>query len=154
MKPRPIPFTPAGHKELQAEHADLLNKRTQAVQELQEARDLGDRSENGYYKAARAKLSALDRRLRSVKRILQNAVVVNKRTDTLIDIGAQVTLEVDGTTVTYQMVSSQESNIQKGKISFSSPLGRALKDKTIGNAFHYTVPIGEKHGVVRNVEYI
>ncbi|MFS6706523.1 transcription elongation factor GreA, partial [Staphylococcus aureus] len=72
-----IRFTKEGYAKLKKDRADLLKSRPEAVQDLKKARDMGDLSENGYYKAARSKLSSIDHNLDRMKVFLKQAYVIN-----------------------------------------------------------------------------
>lgn len=66
-----IPFTQDGYNNFLEEKKKLLSERPEAVDHLRRAREMGDLSENGYYKASRARLSALDARLRHLERLIR-----------------------------------------------------------------------------------
>ena len=121
-----ILLTPEGLKEKEQEKADLQTQRVSAVKELTTARNMGDLSENGAYKAARFRLSGIDRRLRYVEGVLRRVVVSEKRTDGRVGIGSFVIVN-DGTKdVELTLVDGHESDFMRGKISFYSPIGKAL----------------------------
>ena len=71
----PIPFTSEGYQKVVDEKNKLTDERPDAVDNLRKAREMGDLSENGYYKAARARLSTLDARLRSLTRLIRLAEI-------------------------------------------------------------------------------
>ena len=121
-----ILLTPEGLKEKEQEKADLQTQRVSAVKELTTARNMGDLSENGAYKAARFRLSGIDRRLRYVEGVLRRVVVSEIRTDGRVGIGSFVIVN-DGTKdVELTLVDGHESDFMRGKISFYSPIGKAL----------------------------
>lgn len=75
---RQIPFTKEGLDKIKKEKEDLIANRPAAVEDLAKARAMGDLSENGYYKAAKQKLSGIDFRVRQLTRLIQDAVVIEK----------------------------------------------------------------------------
>lgn len=142
-KVSPIPFTKAGIDKLQQEKETLLNERPDAVLHLKKSRELGDLSENGYYKASRQKLNFIDGRLRRIDHLLKYSVVVASAKSGVVDIGATVVLH-DGTkNITYTIVGGEESNPSEGKISHLSPLGKAVMGKKIGDSITIQAPAGE-----------
>jgi len=121
-----ILLTPEGLKEKEEERNELKASRVDAVKELQTARNMGDLSENGAYKAARFRLSGIDRRLRSIEGIIRRVVVVEKRKDGRIGIGSNVVVNNGKADLKLMIVDSHESDFAKGKISLYSPIGKAL----------------------------
>jgi transcription elongation factor GreA len=126
------------------EHAELTEKRVDAVKELSIARDMGDRSENGYYIAARRKLSSTDSRLRHLAMLLKNGQVVQHTFTGFIDIGCKVTISDGENTFEYTIVGGFESDIPHGKLSQNSPIGRSLLGKKEGDTITVNVPAGVK----------
>jgi len=144
MMSNTISFTQKGFEDLQKEKETLAIQRKAAVIDLKKARDMGDLSENGYYKAARFKLTGIDRQIRMVTMLLRNAhvpVVVKKDT---IDIGCKVTIDDGKEQKEYLLVGGYESNPQEGKLSVVSPIGKALLGKKGGDTIHITSPQGNR----------
>ncbi|MDO8658927.1 MAG: transcription elongation factor GreA [Candidatus Levybacteria bacterium] len=137
-----IAFTKEGFAALQKEYLDLLNSRRPAVEDLKKAREMGDLSENGYYKSAKSKLSSIDYNLRRLNYLIKSAVVVERQKE-YVDVGSQVILVSNGKKIEYQIVGSYESNPQEGKISNVSPLGKELISKKIGGEATVTTPSGK-----------
>lgn len=127
-----ILFTKRGYEEKQKEYEALLAARPDAVKELAKAREMGDLSENGYYKAARFKLSDIDRHIRQLKHLLKIAKVQEAAAQGFIDIGSIVTIHDGKNEKTYEIVGTYESNPSEGKISYVSPLGKILMGKRRG----------------------
>lgn len=140
----PIPFTKDGYEKIKKELEALQSTRPNAVLELQKGREMGDLSENGYYKAARAKLSFLDGRIRYFTRLLKQGRVVETADAVTVQFGSSVTLLRDGVEVTYQITGEYESDPGKGTVSRRSPLGAAL----LGKRIHDTVSIATPKGTV------
>ena len=128
-----IRFTKEGYEKLKAEYEELLKQRPAIVEDLKKAREMGDLSENGYYKASRAKLSFTDSRLRRLNLNLKYAIIVEETNKDVVNIGSKVVLSIGDKEVTYDIVGDLEADPSQGKISLLSPLGRALAQKKVGN---------------------
>jgi transcription elongation factor GreA len=135
-----IRFTQEGYDKLKLAFEELQRQRPSAVDDLKKARDMGDLSENGYYKASRAKLSFIDAQLQKIDLQLKYAEIVSKESGGIIDIGSTVVLTVNGKEITYTIVGDLEANPSEGKISLLSPLGRALMNKQSGDEAHIKTP--------------
>lgn len=135
-------FTKAGFEKLQKEYDLLVKERVLAVLDLQKARAMGDLSENGYYKAARQKLTTIDRNLRQSLHLLEKGVVVEKASATVVGIGCVVTLQNGKVEMTYTIVGDVEADPGKKKISLLSPLGRFLAGKRAGDEVQVETPSG------------
>ncbi len=125
-------FTQKGYDDKKKEYEDLLASRPDAVKDLAKAREMGDLSENGYYKGARLKLSQVDRQLRQLKQLLKIAKVHEAKEKDIVDMGTTVMLESNGKILTYEIVGTYEAHPGQGKISLNSPLGRAVAGKRKG----------------------
>lgn len=141
--PSPIKFTQKGYDELVGQRKKLLSQRPQAVANLREAREMGDLSENGYYKEARARLSFIDGRVRHFDHLLGRAVVVKSTNKNVVEIGSQVTIAGGGKKSTYTIVGGYESDPSLGTISHRSPIGSALMGKRAKNTVNVHTPAGE-----------
>lgn len=135
-----IRFTKEGYAALKLEYDDLLAQRRPAVEDLRKAREMGDLSENGYYKAARSKLSFLDGKIRRVKASLKQAVIIDKTQKQTIGIGSRVTITDGKHENTYHIVGDLEANPSMRAISLHSPLGSALEGKLPGNTVLVVTP--------------
>jgi transcription elongation factor GreA len=140
--PRRIPFTQEGYDKLLEEKKKLLIDRPEAVDHLRKAREMGDLSENGYYKASRAKLSSLDARLRHLEKLIRLGRVVQTAHTGFVDIGCTVTI-TDGTKESiFTLVGGYESDPVNHTISYISPLGKALMGKKEQDAVMVYAPKG------------
>jgi transcription elongation factor GreA len=138
----PIPFTKQGYDKVLAEKAKLTAERPDAVENLRKAREMGDLSENGYYKAARARLSSIDANLRRVDRLVKLGRIVESAGTGAVDIGATVTVTDGKREYKYTIVGGYESDPAKKTISHVSPLGRALMGKRPGDTAVVMAPVG------------
>jgi transcription elongation factor GreB len=138
-------ITREGAKKLQEELADLLHKqRPKVVGEVADAAAQGDRSENAEYIYGKRKLREIDRRMHWLTKRLESATVVDPRLsggDGVAFFGAFVEVEDElGTRTSYRIVGEDEIDLDKGHISWRSPLGRALLKKRAGDAVVFRRP--------------
>jgi transcription elongation factor GreA len=136
-------FTKAGYEALQKEQAELLAKRPEAVEDLRKAREMGDLSENGYYKAARAKLSEIDSRLRHLKHLLHFGKIIEPQSGDRVTFGSKVTINDGRQDRTFTIVGKEESDPMQGKLSEASPIGKALMGKKAGDTVEVDIPAGK-----------
>ena len=154
------PFTKQGYEDLINEKNDLTKSRIDAVANLKTAREMGDLSENAAYRVARSKLSSVDRRLRFLTKILDNAYIMQVDFKGVVVVGCQVTVETKQlvetrqclVSTTYKIVNSHESDITKEKISYYSPVGRALIGKRVNDVVEVTTPNGKIAYKIKDVK--
>src|SRR5579862_9245595 len=150
-------ITPEGARRLQEELAGLLHKeRPRVVQDVADAAAQGDRSENAEYIYGKRKLREIDRRIHWLTRRLESAMVVEPRTDGVdaVFFGALVEVEdEDGKRATYRIVGEDEIDLDKGHISWRSPLGRSLLKRRPGDAVSFRRPNGEVEIVIVSIRY-
>jgi transcription elongation factor GreB len=146
-RPDPIPnyITREGAKKLQEELVDLVQtRRPRVVQDVADAAAQGDRSENAEYIYGKRKLREIDRRIHWLTRRLDSAIVVEQRDASAAAVaffGAFVEVEdEDGARACYRIVGEDEIDIDRGHISWRSPLGRALLKKRPGDAVVFRRP--------------
>lgn len=150
-------ITPEGAKKLAAELDQLLNReRPRIVEEVSVAAADGDRSENAAYIYGKKRLREIDRRLRFLTKRLESAVVVSEtsgRTDQVF-FGAWVAVEgEDGERREYRIVGEDEVDPNVGKISWRSPLGRALLKRKKGDEVTVRRPAGETQVTIVGIRY-
>ena len=152
-------LTKKGAEELQAELKKLKSEdRPKVIQEIAEARAHGDLSENAEYHAAREQQSFIEGRIKELEGNLGIAEVIDTsklNVNGKVVFGALVKLydEAADTEVSYQVVGDLEADIELGKISLSSPIGRALIGKHEGDEFTFEAPAGEKAYEILEVRY-
>lgn len=138
-----VRFTQAGYKKLEIERDELLKNRPSVVEDLRKAREMGDLSENGYYKACRARLSFIDRRLRIISLTIKQAIIIGDAHSHLVSIGSIVTLSDGKKERSYTVVGDLEADPSEGKISLLSPLGKAIEGKRISDVVNLNTPTGK-----------
>jgi transcription elongation factor GreB len=137
-------ITREGAKRLQEELADLRHRqRPKVVQDVADAAAQGDRSENAEYIYGKRKLREIDRRIQWLTKRLETATVVDPRT-TAVEMaffGASVEVEDEnGVRACYRIVGVDEVDLDKGDISWRSPLGRALLKRRAGDTIVFRRP--------------
>lgn len=142
-----IRFTKEGYEKLKKEYADLIKQRPLAVADLKKAREMGDLSENGYYKESKFKLNFIDGRLRRFSDYLKRAEIIDTdgtklQIDTVY-IGSTVKLSDGKWQKTYQIVGDLEAQPSEGKLSLLSPIGRAIVGKSLNAEVEVTTPAGK-----------
>ncbi|MCC7548087.1 MAG: transcription elongation factor GreB [Burkholderiales bacterium] len=151
-------ITPAGFKRLKDEALRLLDReRPDLVKVIAWAASNGDRSENADYIYGKRRLREIDRRIRFLTRRLDAAEVIDPsaREDTgRVFFGATVTLaDEDGAQSTYSIVGIDEADASRGRISWVSPLARALLKRQEGEQFTLKTPGGDQLLEIVQVEY-
>ena len=145
-----FPITKEGYESLKKEHEYLLNtKRPRIIQAIEEAREHGDLSENAEYEAAKEEFQFLQKKVAELEDMIRNSEVIDVRHSGFehVEFGCNVVLRnIDmDEDVIYQLVGPYESDIQNGKISMSSPLGRALLGKCVGDEVAFSAPGGQRN---------
>jgi transcription elongation factor GreA len=149
--------TPEGLEKLQDELKYLTETRRREVADrIRQARDFGDLSENSEYDDAKNEQGLLERRISELQRRLRNARVVDpSETDAnAVDVGTKVTLKSTGDDKerTFQIVGSNESDPSTGKLSHSSPVGKAVLKRQVGEKVTVSTPRGTTEYEILNVE--
>ena len=126
---------------------ELINletvKRRELADKLNYAISFGDLKENAAYHEAKEAQGFLEGRILELKGIISNAQVVEKVNNGLVGIGSTVLLSLNGNNEEYSIVSPEEADVFKGKISFKSPLGKVLMGKTKGHKINIETPGGK-----------
>jgi transcription elongation factor GreB len=150
-------ITREGAKRLQEELADLLRRqRPKIVQEVADAAAQGDRSENAEYIYGKRKLREIDRRIHWLTKRLESATVVEPRQgdERVVFFGARVEVEdEDGARAAYRIVGEDEIDLDKGDISWRSPLARTLLKRRAGDTVLFRRPSGEVELTIVEVRY-
>lgn len=153
-----FPITTEGVKNLQGELDQLIKVEREEIKvKIAEARELGDLKENAEYHSAKEKQALLEGRISQLQGILANSQIIDPKTISsgTIVFGATVTLiDVNkGNQVIFQIVGKDESNLKVGKISFLSPLGKALIGKEEGDTVVVKAPKGDIEYEVESFEF-
>ena len=154
-----VPLTKRGETLLRDELSDLKSKQRPAViQAIAEAREHGDLKENAEYHAAREQQGFIEGRIKEIEAKLSNAQVIDVTTldaQGKVVFGSTVKLvdvETDAE-ITYQIVGDDEADLKSGRISFGSPVAKALIGKSEGDEVAVNVPGGMKEYEILAVSY-
>lgn len=140
-------YTPEGLQKLKNELAHLEQvERPRVSQEIADARDKGDLSENAEYHAAKEEQSLLETKIAKLKNVVASARILDaSQLDTskiLIHSKVKIKNTVNGMEFSYTLVADSESNIAGGKLSVNSPIGKGLLGKEVGDIAEIKVPAG------------
>jgi len=152
-----VPMLAEGYERLTADLKVLRAERPKIVDAIEEARAHGDLSENAEYHAAKERQGQVEAQIAELEDKVSRAQIIDPTTlsgDRII-FGATVTLLDEGDKpVKYQIVGQTEADAAKGRISYNSPIARALIGKEVGDEIEVTVPSGEKFYLVDKIEFI
>ncbi|MGE5524654.1 MAG: transcription elongation factor GreB [Rhodospirillaceae bacterium] len=150
-------ITPNGYARIKAELTRLLDvERPELVKVVAWAASNGDRSENGDYLYGKKRLREIDRRIHYLTKRLDSAVVVDPaaRGDTeQVFFGATVTYERNGETHTVTIVGIDEADASRGRVSWISPIAKALLKRQPGDIVAVATPDGEEELEIVDVRY-
>ena len=141
-------YTAEGLKKLREELDQLKSiERPKASQAIAEARDKGDLSENAEYDAAKEAQGMLEMRIAKMEEVHSNARLID---ETHLDVSKVLVLsnvkiknQANGMELKYTLVAESEADLKTGKISVTSPIGKGLLGKSVGQIAEITVPNGK-----------
>ena len=153
-----VPMLAEGHRQLNDELKRLKTQERPAIIEaIEEARSHGDLSENAEYHAAKERQGHIEATIADLEDQLSRAMVIDPTTlsgDKVV-FGATVTLkDEDDKKVKYQLVGQVEADARVGRISYNSPLGRALIGRQKGEEVEVTTPSGDKYYAIAKIEFV
>jgi transcription elongation factor GreA len=152
-----LPMLAEGYEKLSRELKQLKEERPLIVEAIEEARAHGDLSENAEYHAAKERQGQVEATIADLEGKLSRAQIIDPTTlsgDKIV-FGATVTLlDEDDKPIKYQIVGEAEADARKGRISYSSPLGRALIGRQLDDEVEVSVPSGDKFYLVSKIEFI
>lgn len=152
-----LPMLAEGYEKLIAELKALREERPKIVDAIEEARAHGDLSENAEYHAAKERQGQVEMSIADLEDKVSRSQIVDPATlsgDRII-FGATVSLlDDDDKPVRYQIVGPYEADARIGRISYNSPLGRALIGRRVEDEIEVSVPAGDRFYVVEKIEFI
>ncbi len=152
-----MPMLAEGQKMLIADLSRLKAERPEIIDSIEEARAHGDLSENAEYHAAKERQGQVEAMIGDIESKLSRAMVIDPvaLSGDKIVFGATVTLlDEEEKPVKYQIVGETEADAKSGRISYNSPLGRALIGRKVDDDVEVTVPSGDKYYQVSKIEFI
>ena len=151
------PMLAEGYEKLTADLKALRAERPKIVDAIEEARAHGDLSENAEYHAAKERQGQVEAQIAEIEDRVSRAQIIDPTSlsgDKIV-FGATVTvLDDDDKPQRYQIVGMTEADARHGRISYDSPLGRALIGKQVGEEVEVTVPSGDRFYQVKKIEFI
>ncbi len=152
-----VPMLAEGYERITADLKVLRAERPKIVDAIEEARAHGDLSENAEYHAAKERQGHVEAQIGDLEDRISRAQIIDPTSlsgDRIV-FGATVTLRDDeNKQLRYQIVGQTEADAKVGRISYNSPLGRALITKTVGEDIEVTVPSGDRFYTVEKIEFI
>ena len=152
-----MPMLQEGYDKLHQDLRRLKEERPLVVDAIEEARAHGDLSENAEYHAAKERQGQIEATIADIEDKMSRAQIIDPTTlsgDKVV-FGATVTLlDDDDKPVTYQIVGQTEADAKTGRISYNSPLGRALIGRSVEDEVEVSVPAGDRYYVVSKIEFI
>jgi transcription elongation factor GreA len=153
-----VPMLAEGFRKMTDELKRLKSEeRPEIVQAIEDARAHGDLSENAEYHAAKERQGQVEAMIADLEDRLSRAMVIDPTTlsgDKVV-FGATVTLkDEDGKKVKYQLVGQTEADARVGRISYNSPLGRALIGRQVGEDVEVSTPSGDRYYEIKKIEFI
>ncbi len=152
-----MPMLAEGYQKLNEELKRLKAERPLIVDAIEEARAHGDLSENAEYHAAKERQGQVEATINDIEDKLSRAQIIDPKelSGDKIVFGATVTLiDEDEKPVKYQIVGQTEADASKGRISYNSPIGRALIGRKVDEEVEVSVPAGDRYYLVSKVEFI
>ncbi|HQV36615.1 MAG: transcription elongation factor GreA [Flavobacterium sp.] len=140
-------YTAEGLKKLKEELETLKHiERPKASQAIAEARDKGDLSENAEYDAAKEAQGLLELRISKMEEVYSNARLIDESqldmSKALVLSNVKIKNQANGMEMKYTLVAESEADLKTGKISVTSPIGKGLLGKSVGDVAEITVPNG------------
>ena len=152
-----VPMLEEGHRKLSEDLKRLRLERPEIVEAIEAARAHGDLSENAEYHAAKERQGQIEATIADLEDQLSRAMVIDPKTlsgDKVV-FGATVTLiDEEDKKVRYQLVGQVEADASHGRISFNSPLGRALIGRQVGEEVEVSTPSGDRYYEIAKIEFI
>ncbi|MBN8500860.1 MAG: transcription elongation factor GreA [Sphingomonadales bacterium] len=152
-----LPMLAEGYERLIAELKALREERPKIVDAIEEARAHGDLSENAEYHAAKERQGQVEMAIADLEDKVSRSQIIDPATlsgDRII-FGATVTLlDDDDKPVTYQIVGPYEADARVGRISYNSPLGKALIGRRVEDEIEVTVPAGDRSYLVQKIDFV
>jgi|TARA_R110001632_G_scaffold18408_3_gene57031 transcription elongation factor GreA len=140
-------YSPEGLKKLKDELLQLEQfERPRVSQEIADARDKGDLSENAEYHAAKEEQSLLETKIAKLRNVVASARIIDESqlddTKILIHSNVKIKNKANGMVFSYRLVADSESDVKNGKLSVNSPIGHGLLGKEVGDVAEIQVPNG------------
>lgn len=152
-----FPMLAEGYEKLQNDVRALKLERPTIIDAIEEARAHGDLSENAEYHAAKERQGQVEAMIGDIEDRLSRAMVIDPSTlsgDKVV-FGATVHLvDENNNKIKYQIVGETEADARLGRISYASPLGRALIGRQVGEEVEFSAPSGDKYFEISKIQFV
>ena len=152
-----LPMLAEGYQKLQDEVRHLKSvERPAIIDAIEEARGHGDLAENAEYHAAKERQGHVEAQIADLEDRLSRAMVIDPKTlsGKKVVFGATVYLrDENDRKITYQIVGEAEADAKNGRISYSSPLGRALIGRSVGDEVEFSAPAGDRYFEIAKIQF-
>ncbi|MDF1696554.1 MAG: transcription elongation factor GreA [Saprospiraceae bacterium] len=152
-------LTPEGYEKLKSDLEHLKTKgREEVAAAIAEARDKGDLSENAEYDAAKDAQGYLEMKINEMEKVMANARIIDKTQLDTSSVTILSTVKIKNTKtnreVSYTLVAETEANLKEKKISVSSPIGKGLLGKKVGEIAQVTTPAATMDFEIMSIEIL
>jgi transcription elongation factor GreA len=153
-----LPMLAEGYEKLQTDARHLKTvERPAIIDAIEEARAHGDLSENAEYHAAKERQGQVETQIADIDDRLSRAMVIDPKTlsGNKVVFGATVHLrDENDNKIKYQIVGETEADAKMGRISYASPLGRALIGRMVGEEVEFSAPSGDKYYEIKKIQFV
>lgn len=146
-------ITRGGLEQLKKKLAQLKKKRIEISRKIEDAKNLGDLSENADYIKSKEEQALNEGKIKEVERTLAEAVLIKKKEKpTVVGVGSIVVISSGRKEFSYTIVGSEESDPSRGIISNESPLGKMLLGRKVGERIEVVSPGGKKTYTIKKIQ--
>ncbi len=153
-----MPMLAEGYQKLQTDVRHLKTvERPSIIDAIEEARAHGDLSENAEYHAAKERQGQVEAQIADIEDRLSRAMVIDPTTlsgDKVVFAATVHLLDENQKKIKYQIVGETEADARVGRISYASPLGRALIGRSVGDEVEFSAPSGDKYYEIAKIEFV
>ena len=152
-----FPMLAEGYEKLQNDVRALKLERPTIIDAIEEARAHGDLSENAEYHAAKERQGQVEAMIGDIEDRLSRAMVIDPSTlsgDKVVFGATVLLLDENDNKITYQIVGETEADAKLGRISYASPLGRALIGRQVGEEVEFSAPSGDKYFEISKIQFV
>jgi transcription elongation factor GreA len=152
-----MPMLAEGYEKLQNDVRQLKMERPSIIDSIEEARAHGDLSENAEYHAAKERQGQVEAQIADIEDRLSRAMVIDPTTlsGNKVVFGATVQLrDENDKPIKYQIVGETEADAKVGRISYASPLGKALIGRMVGEEVEFSAPSGDKYYEIKKIQFV
>lgn len=152
-----VPMLAEGYEKLQHDVRQLKLERPSIIDAIEEARAHGDLSENAEYHAAKERQGQVEAMIADIDDRLSRAMVIDPKTlsgDKVVFGATVLLLDENDNKIKYQIVGETEADAKMGRISYASPLGRALIGRSVGEEVEFSAPSGDKYYEIKKIQFV